>query len=132
MLQNGDFEFDHNPTDGYRVALDCEYLVLDADLRPIPLKFRIELEWEDDEDDGNYNLRLIDSSGRVEHFLSDEFGSDGREYQIEGYRFPELVGRAECNWFSCESFDIFVDLTVSSFSRKVYVHLVLYQNFRYT
>ena len=131
-------ELPHVDEDGYKVGADYTYLVLNNKLERIPVRFRIELEWEKDdkyEEDSNYNVRLITSEGTVIHFEIDEDGegvdSTGGDYFIKSFFLPELRGQDEADGLHCGYFDLYLELSVSDSRGTVALFPMLDQSIRY-
>ena len=131
-------ELPHVDEDGYKVGADYTYLVLNSKLERIPVRFRIELEWEKDdqyEDDACYNVRLITSDGEVIPFEIDEGGegvdSTGGDYFIKSFFLPELRGQDEADGLHCGYFDLYLELAVSDSRGTVAFFPSLYQSIKY-
>jgi hypothetical protein len=131
-------ELPHVDEDGYKVAAECTYLVLNNKLERVPVKFTIELEWvKDDEDPSEscYVARLITSKGSVITFEVDEDGegadSTGGSYLIESFYLSELVGQDAAEDFYCGCFDIYLELSVNDSKGTVSLFPALYQSIKY-
>ena len=130
-------ELPHVDEDGYKVGAECTYLVLNNKLERIPVRFRVELEWEKDNrsaDDSCYNARLITSDGTVIDLDFDEDGepdSTGGDYFVESIFFPELRGQDDADDFYCGYFDFYLELSISDSKGTVSLFPRLYQTFKY-
>jgi hypothetical protein len=131
-------ELPHVDENGYTVGAEYTFLVLNNKFERIPVRFRIELEWEQDhrrKDDSCYNVRLITSDGTVLHLESDENGempdSTGGDYLIESFFLPELKGQDDADDFYCGYFDLYLEISVSESRGTVALFPRLYQTIKY-
>jgi hypothetical protein len=128
----------HVDEDGYKVAAEYTYLVLNNKLERIPVKFKIELEWEKDdryEEDSCYNASLVRSDGTVIPFEIDEDGesvdSTGGDYFIKSFFLPELRGQDTADDLYCGYFDLYLELSIDHSRGAVSLFPSLYQSIKF-
>ncbi len=114
-------ELPHVDEDGYKVGAELAYLVLNSKRELVPVRLRIELEWEKSEryaSDSCYVARLITSDGMVIPFQVDEDSEDlddeGGDYVIYSFSLPELEDQAKADSFFCNDFRFYLGLSVNS------------------
>ena len=127
-------ELPHQASDGYKVSAEYTYLVVNSRLERVPVRFQIQLEWEDDEDDGYYQARLITSEGNVidlEPDYDEGVDSTGGVYYARHFYLPELRGQDTAKDFYCGYFDLFLELSVREHSGTVGLFPLLHQDIKH-
>ena len=129
----------HVDEDGYRVAVELDYWVLNNKLERVPLKFTIELEWEEDGDDerySSYNACLTTPDGEVIDFEIDEeeggANFEGGNYFIKSIYLPDLDDEDADSGMESAGFDFYLDLSIDHSKGIVHLFPRLYQVVAYS
>ena len=127
-------ELPHVDEDGYKVAAELDYWVLNNKLERVPVKFRIVLEWEEDDEDesySSYSVCLITPDGDVIPFEVDEDDGDadfeGGNYFIKSIYLSDLNDEDTDSDTESVGFDFYLDLSVDHSKGIVSLFPRLYQ-----
>lgn len=128
----------HVDEEGYKVAAELNYSLLNCKLERVPVRFTIELEWMKDEEcesDSYYDVRLITPGGDIIPFDFDEEDKyvdfEGGNYVIKSIYLPELNDEDMDSDVESAGLDFYLELSVNHSKGKVVVFPRLFQLIAY-